>query len=275
MGVALGAVALAGGAGRWSSLSRECAYTPQAAEVTLTNDDAPHAYPYAPATDTTFAHGPTEVALNAPRLGRASAHTTRHAVKESRGRVRAESGERGASVARKEFRGGSGKNVEMVADAALDVRVNVAALVSRPEAARQVRAAWSVTQTHAKESAGLGAGSPRKCLKEIHLPDASKPSLPVVYMMSEMVERREPYVYIAPLLHALDAVASAAATPHKDEAEKDEKAEASLPAVSRPECTGEETLPSGSSESPTDAPDGGSVVLPPSMDCKAESPQED
>lgn len=271
LGVALGAVALAGGAGQWSSFSRECDYSRQAAEVAPANDDTPHTYPYATSGDANFAHASAEVALNESRRERASEHSGHRAT--ARARARVASSTRGAFVARRDFRESLSEDVEAVADVKSDARVKVAA--ASPEPSRQVRAVWSATRTPMTESARLSAGSPLKCLKEIRPPDASKSALPAGYMVSEMVERREPYVHIAPLLHALDAVASSLTTAHKDEAKKDEETGAGLPVVARPECAGDETLPAGSSETPADAPDGGAPPLPPNMDCKAESPQED
>lgn len=278
LGVALGAVSLLGGAGSWSSFSRERALAPQGAEVALTIDDATHTYAPAPSR---VSRGSAEVAWTAPRYECPSEASEPLARAEPQGQARHATYARAAlklrategkslakSVGRKDFKESLGEGVRVVADVAESARQKVSPSAPLPEAAYQVRAAWGVAQADWAETVRQGAGSPLRCLKESRPPDAAKSVVPVEYMMSEMVVRREPYVYIVPLLDAIDAVAGALQATRAEEA----KTEASAPAATKPDCLGEEALKSDSTESPNDAREADKDATQGFVNCNAENP---
>ncbi|HEX5706618.1 MAG TPA: hypothetical protein VFX96_04950, partial [Pyrinomonadaceae bacterium] len=288
---------LAGNSGPWPSFSRERAYTSQVADGSVAVDDTSHAYTHAPSSASRVAPGADEVAWTAPRYECSSQPSRQLAGGELDGRsrvasnaraelkVRAAQGKslarvfkvsRGANetaarvveVGRKSDKESLGGGVEVVAGVAASARLKVVTLVLLPEVAYRVRAAWSATRTTVAESARHGAGSPLKCLRESGPPEASKSVVPT-YMTNEMLQRREPSVYIVPLLDVLDIVVGA-------ETPKAEDAEASVPAVSRPDCTGkEEALTSESPESPGEEHEVNTGTIPRDASTDAETPKED
>lgn len=286
MGAVLGAVSLAGESGLWPSFSRERAYTEQAALGPAEADDTLNDYSYSLPAQTRGATHASEVVRSTPREGCSAQPHKQLAKAERRGEAppvmrasaalrdraaRDKSPARAVEVAVKVVdKGLSGRVGEGGSAVSRHLKVVVRAL---PEVARQTWADADSAESPAVESAHTNFGSPYKCLKGHAPPSADKSAGPAGYVAREMIDRRQPALYLVPLLAALGE-AAADETPKAEEAEASED-EAGEATSTHSSCTGVGASAAESVESPGGESDASGGYAPRRLGCDAETRQED